>query len=273
MGKGGSGHDAPDLTDTMIFLSVNTKTKSITSVSIPRDTWIVEMRAKINSAYYYGNKKSEGGGLVLAKSVVEQVVGQPVTYAVVVDFSAFKDIVDALGGVTVTVDNSFTDNLYPIAGKENDLCAGDKTYKCRYKTVTFNAGPQIMNGETALEFVRSRHAVGDEGTDLARDARQQKVISAIKAKILDPKIYFDLRKIKALINITEKYVETDISTDQAAAIARYGFESSGNINSLVIPEDLLINPPISKTYDNQYVFIPVGGSWDKIHDWINERIN
>lgn len=273
MGKGGAGHDAPDLTDTMIFLSIDINKKSITSISIPRDVWIAEMRAKINSAYYYGNQRESGGGLILAKSTVERVIGQPVNYSAVVDFGAFKDIVDALGGITVNVDRTFTDNLYPIAGRENDLCDGDPKYKCRYQSVTFSKGTQIMNGDTALIFVRSRHAVGDEGTDIARDARQQKVIAAIKAKLMDPKIFLDPKKINRLIKIVETYVETDIEEADAAAIARYGFDNRNNINSFVIPEDLLINPRISKTYDNQFVFIPVGGNWNKVHEWVTSILD
>lgn len=273
MGKGGAGHDAPDLTDTLVFVSIDTNQKKITSISIPRDIWIAEMRAKINSAYYYGNKMAPGGGLVLAKSTVEEVIGQPVPYAVVVDFTAFKDVVDTLGGVTINVDRSFTDYLYPIAGKENDTCGGDPLFGCRYETVTFNAGVQTMNGETALKFVRSRHAVGDEGTDLARDARQQKVIEAIKEKLMNPKTYLNLKVVSGLIKVVNNYVETDIAPNTAAAIARYGFASRKNVNSSVISTDLLLAPPTNQyLYDNQFVFIPIGGNWNKIHEWVSGKL-
>jgi anionic cell wall polymer biosynthesis LytR-Cps2A-Psr (LCP) family protein len=130
-----------------------------------------------------------------------------------------------------------------------------------------------MDGSTALKFVRSRHAVGDEGTDLAREARQQKVISAIKQKILDPQTLLDPKKVKMLMQVLEKYVETDMPQEDAAAVARYAFESSANVKSFVLPENLLINPSRSSLYDNQYVFIPVGGNWDKVHGWINEQLN
>jgi len=273
MGKGGAGHDAPDLTDTMVFVSINTKNKTITSISIPRDIWIAEMRAKINSAYYYGNQKSEGGGLVLSKSVVERVVGEPVAYAAVIDFMAFKDIVDALGGVSVTVERGFTDNFYPIAGRENDPCDGDPLYKCRYETITFSPGTYVMNGDTALKFVRSRRAEGDEGTDIAREARQQKVITGIKEKLLDPAVYLDVKKVEALVKVVETYVETDIVPEDAAAIAGFGFGARESIKSEVLPGALLVNPPISRTYDNQYVFIPLGGNWNQVHEWVNERTN
>lgn len=273
LGKGGKGHEAPDLTDTIVFVSIDTENKKVTSISIPRDVWIPDLRAKINSAYYWGNSKAKGGGLILAKSTVEEIVGQPISYAVVLDFSSFKEVVDGVGGININVERAFTDNKFPIPGRENDTCNEDTALKCRYETVTFKEGLQFMNGETALKFVRSRNAEGDEGTDLARDARQQKVISAIKEKLLSPGVILNPVRIKSLIKIAETYIETDISEFEAAAIARYGLSSSSNIKSYVLPEEFLLNPPKTKTYDNLYVFTPVGGSWDKFQEWVRATIN
>ena len=90
LGKGGASHEAPDLTDTMIVLSISLKNKQVTGISIPRDIWINSMKAKINSAYYYGEKKQSGGGLILARDAVFQVTGLPVHYAVLVDFERLK---------------------------------------------------------------------------------------------------------------------------------------------------------------------------------------
>lgn len=277
MGKAGGSHDGPDLTDTMLLVSVGLSTKDIAMVSIPRDIWIPEIRSKINSAYYWGDKitpyfdnsKNTGGKIAFAKSITEEVVGTPINYGVVIDFSGFKDVIDALGGIVVNVQNSFTDTLYPIAGRENDLCNGDPTLACRYETVTFNAGSQTMNGDTALIFVRSRHAEGIEGTDIAREARQQLVIDAIKAKITNPKIFLSPRVDLALLSVVQKYVQTDIDTPTAAILARKAVEDRKNINQYLIPDNLLVNPPISKAYDQQYVFIPAAGNgnWSEINKW------
>lgn len=282
MGKSGGSHDGPDLTDTMILASVSLGNPSVKTVSIPRDIWIPEMLAKINSAYYWGKNGSayidstaSGGGIGLAKKIVSEVTGQPVEYGVVIDFSSFKDIVDALGGVTVDVQNSFTDKLYPIEGRENDTCGGkDPLYLCRYETITYNAGLQVMDGATALKFVRSRHAEGDEGTDLAREARQQKVISAIKEKILEPKTFLSLKTDMTLINIVQKYVETDIDLPTAGTLARFVLEGSNNVTQFTIPENLLVVPPTSKQYENLYVFIPKAGNgnWKDLIKWFTETL-
>jgi LCP family protein required for cell wall assembly len=276
MGKSGGTHDGADLTDTMILASISTDGTGIKLISIPRDIWVPEIMAKINSTYYWGktgtpyfSTQETGGGISFAKEIVGKVIGQEIQYGAVIDFSSFKDIVDTLGGVEVNVENDFTDKLYPVEGRENDTCDGDKTYTCRYETITFEKGLQIMNGETALKFVRSRHAEGTEGTDLAREARQQKVISAIKDKIMKPKTLLSLKTDWKMIGMVRRYLETDIDLPTAGILARFVWDGSNSIEQLIIPEELLVNPLMSKIYNNLYVFIPKegNGKWGEIQDW------
>lgn len=273
MGKGGEGHAGGDLTDTIILASISLTQKTANLISIPRDIWVPEIRAKINSAYYWGKEKPEfGGGLSFAKKNVENIVGIPVNYALVLDFSSFKEIIDALGGVNIDVDNSFTDNLYPIEGREEDLCEGDKEFKCRYKTVHFERGINYMDGTTALKFVRSRNGDNGENTDIAREARQQKVISAIKNKILSKKTLFNPFKLIRVWSVVKSYVETDIDLTSMIVLAKKVVEIDGNIVTSVVPEDILINPPKNQRYDNQYVFIPKAGDWSQLQNWIKETL-
>ena len=266
MGKAGGVHDGPDLTDTMMLVSVSLTSHDIKIISIPRDTWIPEIRAKINSAYYWGNQKTPNNGIFFAKTITEEVVGVPVQYGAVIDFSGFKDIIDQIGGIQVNVENTFTDNFYPVAGKENDPC-----FTCRYEALTFNAGPQTMNGEMALKFVRSRHAEGIEGTDLAREARQQKVIDAVKTKLLDKKTYKDPTKDLAMLKVILNSVQTDIDYPTAAILARLVYDGRNSISNNLIPQELIITPPISRVYDMQSVFIPKAGNgkWSEINKWMD----
>lgn len=268
LGKGGQNHDAPDLTDTIIFASVSHETSSVTLISLPRDIWIPELRAKLNSTYYWGNEKEQSGGLKLTKSSVEKIVGQPVQYGVVVDFTGFKEIIDVMGGIEVDVETSFVDEKYPIPGRENDECDSDPEYKCRYETIGFTRGKQLMDGETALKFARSRNAEGDEGTDFARAVRQQKVLSALKDKVMSREIIFSPKKLLEIKKVLENSVESDIDADAAAVLARLVFNAKNNINSHVLPEDFLINPPKSLRYDNLYVFIPKDTTWDEVYKWV-----
>ena len=273
LGKGGDGHEAPDLTDTIMLASVDGDGGGLSLISVPRDIWIEELRAKINSAYYWGNQKSDGGGIVLSKATVESVLGVPIQYVVVVDFSDLSKVVDLLGGVEVNVENSFTDEHYPIAGREADLCGGDPTLACRYETIKFEKGVQSMDGTTALKFVRSRYAKGDEGTDFARAARQQKVIEGIQKKIMSRETYLSPKKISGLLNLFDQSVETDLSDEGFAVAARKLFDSGGKKQTYVLGEDLLDHPPISPKYDNLYVFVPKSGSWDEVHSWVEDILD
>lgn len=279
LGKGGGAHDAPDLTDTIIFLSLSLDKPSIVSISLPRDIWIPEIRAKLNSVYYWGNQKqsrdsnnsaSVGGGILLAKSMVEEIVGVPVHYALVVDFNGFKNIIDTLGGIEVEVERDFIDEKFPIEGRENDDCSGDPDFSCRYETIEFTSGMQKMDGETALKFARSRNSQGDEGTDLARAARQENVVVAIKNKIMTKEIFLSPKKILKLTRVILENIETDIPHNSAAVVLRLLFNSRNSSKDYVLSEEFLINPPQSPTYDNLYVFVPKGNGWNEVHQWVEE---
>lgn len=277
LGKGGEGHAGANLTDTIIFASFSHSNGAFTVISLPRDIWVPEIRAKLNSAYFWGKQKEEWGGLTLTKSLVEEILGQPVHYGVVLDFSGFKKIVDVLGGIEVEVERNFSDTRYPIEGKENDNCEGDPEFKCRYETITFEKGKQYMDGATALKFVRSRNAEGEEGTDLARAARQQKVINGVKSKILNPTVLFSPRKLISIWKAGMSSLETDLDSSSGAVLARKTLQFRGNAESVVLPEGLLETPTPTEKYDDQYVFIPQRGTlpngkydWSEIRQWAQD---
>lgn len=276
LGRGGKGHEGADLTDTMIFTSVSLTNRGITLISIPRDIWISEIRAKINSAYYWGNLQSErGGGLNFSSYVVSKVTGQPINYALVIDFSGFQDIIDTIGGIDVIVDRAFTDTKYPIAGKENDICGGDPTLACRYKTIHFDQGLIHIDGATALEFARSREGDNGENTDFARSVRQQKIISAVGKKVLSFGTIINPIKDYKILLAVKASVETNLDPTAIGILAKKVLGSRNNINSQTLPTDLLFNPPISSTYDKQYVLIPKlgNGKWGDINKWFSATLN
>lgn len=272
LGKAGAGYTAPDLTDTIMVASIDQKRGGkITLLSIPRDLWVPELRAKINSAYYWGNQKKEGGGITLAATTIEDIIGQPIHYTAVIDFDGFKNIIDVLGGIDVYVYVPFVDERFPIPGKENDLCDGDKTYACRYETLTFTGGWTHMDGETALKYARSRHSENlAEGTDLARAKRQQNVIEGVKRRVSDPAILFSPVMWKKIYTAGRASLETTMSDDTMAMIGHYVWLNRQRINALSIPDELLINPPISTQYDNQYVFTTTDGTYAPIRLFVKE---
>ncbi len=271
LGRGGEGHIAPDLTDTIMFVNFNSSSDKISVLSLPRDIWIPETRAKLNSSYYWGKQKS-GNGFDLAAVSVAGITGITPAYFVVVDFSLFKDFIDALDGVKVNVINSFVDDNYPIEGKENDMCNGDKLYRCRYETVQFVQGIQYMDGKTALKFVRSRNAKGEEGTDFAREARQQVLISAVKEKVLSGDVLLNPTVIRNLIKVVSSHVETNIKYSDLKILTKFLLKSATNISFIKFPQELSEVSTNNPRYDRQYVLVPKNGSWEDFKIWLGNHI-
>ncbi len=200
LGMGGAGHEGPYLTDTIIIASIEPSTGKIAMISIPRDLAVSIPKQgikKINNANAYGEAKNPGQGGEFASEIISETFDLDIHYYVRIDFKAFAEIIDAVGGVTVAVDRSFTDYTYPAENYE-------------YQTVSFNQGIQTMNGDTALKFVRSRHGSNGEGSDFARARRQQKVLAALKGKLLSFSTLANPLKINNILNSLEKHLTTDL---------------------------------------------------------------
>ncbi len=276
LGVAGGEHDGADLTDTIIFVSVDSVGK-VTLVSVPRDIWIPSMRAKINTAFHYGSeKKSDGGGFQLAKSAVTEAIGQPIQFVAMINFANFEKVIDAMGGIDINVDKAFDDYEFPIPGKENDLCDGDLQYKCRYEHLHFDAGVQHMDGATVLKYVRSRHAEGNEGTDFARSHRQEKLLLALKDKVISGGVFSNPKQLKALYGSLAQAITTDFTPDLYPALVKLGLKvvktNSINTYTLSVP-DHLYNPPISSKFDFQWVLLPKSDNWKVISDFVTELLN
>ena len=99
----------------------------------------------------------------------------------------------------VTVDRTFTDSEYPDSGTGYLL------------PITFTAGPQHMDGTRALEFARSRHAPGIEGSDFARSQRQQKIIEAFKAKVLSLNLFSNIGTLNSLLSTFADHFHTNLT--------------------------------------------------------------
>lgn len=268
LGMAGGNHEGPDLTDTMLFLSLDLKNHQTYVISVPRDIWSETLKDKINSAYHYGQENKKNEGLILADTIVAEVLGQPVHYDFVVDFNLFKELIDLVGGVTVNVDNTFDDYKYPITGKENDLCDGDPEFKCRYEHLHFDEGMQKMNGEIALKFIRSRNAEGVEGSDFARGKRQQKILDALKEKMASKEITHNPSLLLKIWNIFEKNCQTNATLAEMVYLGREMMGEKSR-NTVAI-EDQLTNPP-EYFYDGRWVLIPKT-SWEGFHQFIKESL-
>ncbi len=256
LGKPDIENYGPNLTDSIIVASYDMRDNTVMTIGVPRDIWSPTLRDKINSAYAYGEEKKEGGGVLLAKAEVEDLLNIQIHYTALISFSKFQELIDVIGGIEVTVERSFTDTRFPIKGKENDECFGDKNYECRYKTVSFEAGKTKMDGETALTFARSRNAEGEEGSDFARSKRQQLVLNAVQEKLRETAKTGDIALFTELYQSLNELIERDITNDEAAVLARR-VVLGGEIKqaSVQIPDTFFIVPDF-EDYDGKYVLIP-----------------
>jgi LCP family protein required for cell wall assembly len=223
-GYGGAGHDGAYLSDSIMVISIQphaTGPPQVAEISIPRD-WDVPIynaagekkdQGKINQAYEDGVLYGDGGvpagqedsGGAMADAALTHLLGIPINYFVGLDFTAFDQGVDAVGGIDIDVPVGFVDPQYPS-------CNADT---CPYETISFRAGEQHMDGATALEYARSRHGDNGQGTDFARSQRQQQILTAIKAKVLSVGGIGDL---PGLLDALGGNVDTNMTLDDVEAV-------------------------------------------------------
>lgn len=217
LGRGGPGHDGPDLTDTIMLASIDPINHSVALLSIPRDLWVQIPgygSSKINAAYAWGKQYStaksstgkERDGLKLLDSTLDPVIGMTINYHVVVDFKAFQDAVNDLGGVDINVTPSELN--YPY-GSTNPTQLYDPTiaWENNNNPVIAKKGEQTMNGQQALLFARSR----ETSSDFARSQRQRAVLVAIANKILSVGTFSNPVKVSKLLTSFGSNVYTDLS--------------------------------------------------------------
>ena len=268
LGMAGRNHEGSTLTDLIVVFNYNLQTNSLITISVPRDIWSDTLQDKINSAYAYGAAKEKNGGLKLAKAEVGAIVGFPIHYAMLIDFANFAKLIDSLGGLEIEIKRGFTDHKFPIPGKENDQCEGDQEFKCRYETISFSQGVHKMNGETALKFVRSRNAIGAEGSDFARNNRQALVITALKSKF--EKIIFkpNLSKWARLYQILDESLQRDINNQKLSIILKkLIFAKDKSQTRIILTRDFFdLNHNFSSK--GQYILIPKNNDFRSIHQYI-----
>lgn len=264
LGVGDEGHDGATLSDSIMVASIDTKTKYVALISIPRDLYVKIPNngySKINAAHAYGEKQRPGSGPDLAKEVIENTLGITIHYYARLDFSGLQKVVDSLGGVSVDIENSFCDYNYPTERK------GDTRKVC------FTKGVQTLNGTQALQYARSRHALGPEGSDFARSRRQQKLILAIKEKSFSVNTAFNPKKVLEVLNALGAHVKTDFQIHELARL----YELSREVDKSKL---------ISKSFDNSaeglltsssgaagYILVPRTGNFKEIQEVVKSIFN
>ncbi len=177
------------LAQTVIVVSVDTRTHDVDMLSIPRDYYIRIPGYgldKLDTAFAHGgsiNNNMSGVGLV--EDTLDQDFGIKINFYAWVGLQGFIKVIDTVHGVDVNVMHPVVDDTYP------DDVGTKGTAQSNYKRVYIPDGAQHLDGPTALEYVRSRHSTND----FDRSARQQQVLGALKLKLANAGIIGELPQI------------------------------------------------------------------------------
>ncbi|MCD8503274.1 MAG: LCP family protein [Bacillaceae bacterium] len=203
--------DLTGRTDAMVLATFNPSDKSIKMLNIPRDS-MVEIPGrvrpdKINHAHAFG-------GLDLTINTVENLLDIPVDYFVSLNFDAFMEIIDALGGITIYSDRTFTE-------RDNGT----------YGTITIHQGEQRLNGQEALAYVRMRKS--DPRGDLGRGDRQKEVIEAI---VDEAASFSSITRFNPIMDSLGSNIKTNLSFSHMISMHTYASQLN-NVESLSFEGD------------------------------------
>jgi LCP family protein required for cell wall assembly len=261
LGYGGQENDAPWLTDTIMAVSIDPTSRRVVETSIPRDLYVdidawpngTSVINKVNVAFEVGNEPDVWGNGALApqfqgkdgpghlvEATIRRLTGLTFDRYVAVDFKAFRDVVDALGGIKVTLQGPLDDCHYPSAGDGFVNGGVPVGYDCPPGAgIHFPAGTYRVGGEQALEIARSRDAIEpDQATDFGRARRQQMVISGIRQQAGGAGA---LAKAAQLMDALQQDVQTDLDLADITALDDFGrsLKESAFVHLAVTDQNLL----------------------------------
>ncbi|EKD76144.1 MAG: cell envelope-related transcriptional attenuator [uncultured bacterium] len=272
LGIGGEGHDGGTLTDTIMVASIKPSTHQVALLSLPRDL-IVKFYDETDPDYWEGHKINSAYALYGIPSALEKVstvTGLKLQYYVVLDFSGFRQIIDDMDGVDVTVERDFV-GLYG-AKDLTTPCALRNLYHLddgSYCAVSFTAGTEHMDGERALIYSRIRKLAptsknSEEGSDFARAQRQQKVLQAFKEKLFSAGTVVRPQRLTDILQDVDQHLETNLQLWEIARIIELaGNISNNNIIHKVVddsPEGLVMTTTYAPT--GASVVIPRAGDYN-----------
>ena len=216
------GEHAPPRTDTIIVATLDPVAKTAGMVSLPRDLWVTIPgygQDRINASFELGEAAKRGSGAELTRKTVEELLGVPIHHYALIGFAGFQKLVDQVGGVVVDVERPIKDNEYPDAG-----------YGLR--RIFFQPGLQRLDGESALWYVRTRHADSDFG----RARRQQQFLLGLRRQALQLNL---LPKAPAILSALSDTIKTDLRPTEIVGLANVAKELDASaVVSRVIDETM-----------------------------------
>lgn len=307
------------LADTIMVLSIHPKNgegdmSKASLISIPRDLYVKvpgrDEQRKINAVYALGEERSHGGGGIEdMRTIVGEVTGLDIPYGVTINFQGFKDLVNAIGGITITLEQPFEEGMQfrglekrcdgitytvpsgsfeekRIQRKNGTYYANPKRYPLCFEKMTTTAiaelecggnfklpaGENLLDGDKALCYARARYT----SSDFDRARRQQEVIKLIKDKALSLGTLTDFSKVTAMLDSLGNNVSTNLEAWEMKRMLELYQKAgdAGNMNQKVLEnseEGLLYNPP--QTKETGYILLPIGDNYDRIRELFKNSLN
>lgn len=298
------GADLPgggNLADTIMLASIKPSEKKVSVISVPRDLYVTvpetQDKQKINYVHFYGEQKGEGEGLEYMKKIIGEVTGLPVHYAASINFAGFKQLIDAIGGVEVTLEKAFDEPMQfnephvcdsffnvPTGEYENKtkkyFSKDTQTYKTRivksYPLCSapkeslecggdfrLPAGKQTLSGEDALCYARSRVT----SNDFERAKRQQLIVQSVKNKLFSTEALMDFGSMMDILEALGNNTRSDMKLwEMQRLYDLYKEAPEEQIFQRVLEnteEGLLYHPEENGA---GYILLPRGDNYDKIHE-------
>ncbi len=261
----GPDHGGAALTDSIMLVSIDTKNNTAFTTSIPRDLWVkygeqcsAGYAGKINNAYECGEsvKFNESGypkgGMGLLMKIVSTNFGIPIQYYGKIDYTAFKDAVNAVGGIEIKVESNDPRGIYDPNIQPKD--GGP---------VRLKNGINKLDGLHALALARSRNAHGGYGLsrgDFDRTLYQRKMLIALKEKALSVGVLSNPAKLSSLLDAAGNNVKTNFNTSELRSLHDLSkLVKNSNIKSIDLadPETNLITTGM---YSGQSIVMPTAGA-------------
>ena len=222
------GHSGALLADSIMVLSVDQKTKKANMISIPRDLWVdypnsfcsVGREGKINATYLCAleETKDEAAASLQFAGKVSEVIGTEVGYFARVNYTVVRDLVDSLGGVTVTIES---DDPRGILDRNFDRNCPNGPNTCHF--VKYENGPATLDGEHALALSRARNAKGGyglSGSNFDREKNQQKILKAVQQKALSTGTLTNPNKVLALVESLGDNINSNLKTSELQTVIK-----------------------------------------------------
>ena len=319
LGIAGGSHGGASLTDTIMVASYNLKTSQIDLISLPRDLWLPSLQSKANAVYQKGLVQGNGLGLskvvignILGIPIHYALLVDFRGFVAAIDALGGIDVQveksfddyqypiegkenDMCGLEEKEMDFNENDakNLNIEPGKRLVLILQDgkiatdaakedrgvKYFNCRYEHIKFEKGQMHMSGAVALSFVRSRHGTNGEGSDFARSKRQQKVIEAVKSKILSLETLTSPQKVGDLISVLGKSIDTDVKVKDTLESYKL-LRKIEQVHTFVLDDSLrsglpdgrktlFVNPPRS-SYGGAYVLVSQDDDFSIVQEYVRK---